>query len=455
MRKIILFVFICSSSYNVFSQQDSLLKLYKYRIDQFRAINLNANGGSQFNKIEFVSGTNRNSSSAGGFGVGLNKVKSTDKILMTASGNISSYFNSNRSENTTNTNKSRNSSAASQLGILNKWFSRNIFTELGADISASNFSSRNTSTMYPATLRNKQTDYSIAVHIGIGKGRQENIIDMQNALWLNKTLKEAGLLLKELSTEELFDLGRSITKANNTRVLDDRKRRQFALGTVDNYLQQKGLISKNDITYFSNLNDILFFAFNNNRLAGKEKFIRLTPGLSGVNIDRTQNDFIDKYEQQTKIKSALLSIGLSNYKPVNLKHQNNYGASLKLNYISNKSTDKYFSAGVLVNEFNPNTIVKQAGVNLFYQHAFYPNTRTTINLNLQSEAGYQDAEQNEGFYGTASLSGNFNYFISYRTRLTFDMGAAYRKNIYTFYQHLELQPDNIQLYVNGGISISL
>jgi hypothetical protein len=455
MRKFILFLLVFTSSYNVFSQHDSLLKIFKYRIDKFRAINLNANGGSQYSKNEFATGINKNSSSAGVFGANFNTVKSTDKILLTTSGAISSYFNSGKSENITSVNKSRSFSVGAQYSILNKWFAKKMFTELGAGVSGNNYSYKDISTTLLTTLRNKQTDYSITLNTGIGKGRLEIITDIQNALWLNKALEEAGRLSKALSSDELYELGLSITKANNTRVLDGRKRTQFALETVDNYLQQKGLISKNDIAYFSNLNDILFFAFNNYRLAGKERFIRLSPALSGVSRDRTQNDIIDKYEQRSKIKSALLSIGFNNYKPVNLKHQNNYGASVKLNYISYKSTDRYFSSGVLVNEFNGNTTIKQAGINLFYQHSLYPNTRTIINLTLQTEGGYQDADKEDSFYSTTNLSGNFNYFISYRTRLTFDIGTTYSKNIYTAYQNLQFQPDNMQLFVNAGIGISL
>lgn len=230
------------------------------------------------------------------------------------------------------------------------------------------------------------------------------------------------------------------------------------LETVDNYLQGKGLISKNDIAYFSNLNDILFFAFNNTRLAGTEKFIRFTPSISGTNNNNsqnTQNNPIDENEQTPVTKSALLSIGFNNYKPVNLKHQNNYGGYLKFNYVSNKFTAKYFTAGVLVNEFNFSTTIKQAGVNLFYEHSFYPNTRTIVNLNLQTEAGYQDAKQDKDFYGTASLSGDFNYFISYRTRLKIGAGVFYRKNIYNNSYQPVLFPDDTRLFANAGLGISL
>ena len=90
MRKTILLLLLSASSFDVFSQQDSLLKKFKYRIDHFRVINLNANGGSNYNKSEIVPNTYKGSSSSGSFGGSLYTLKSTDRILLTTSGNISS-----------------------------------------------------------------------------------------------------------------------------------------------------------------------------------------------------------------------------------------------------------------------------------------------------------------------------------------------------------------------------
>lgn len=56
MRKIILFVFLSISSVSLYSQQDSVLKNFKYRIDHYRAISLNVNGGSAYNKSDQGSG---------------------------------------------------------------------------------------------------------------------------------------------------------------------------------------------------------------------------------------------------------------------------------------------------------------------------------------------------------------------------------------------------------------
>ncbi len=455
MRKTILLLVLIVLSFQSFSQQDSLLKQFKYRIDHFRAVSLNTSTGSQFDTKELGSGKQKNSTAGGGLDVYLNTIKSTDRLLLTTSSGFSTSFNSSKSENPGNTNKYRNFSITSQFNVLSKWFSGNSFRELGTDVSAGTNSNRTSSTAFPPSLNNRNTDYAATIHTGIGKGRLENITDMQNALWLTKALNEVTRLSRQLSDREMLELGRSITKGNNTRVLDARKRTQFILETADNYLQQKGLINKTDITYFTNLNDILFFAFNNFRLAGKEKFIRLSPSISGFNKTYDQVGSITRVEQDPVIKSALLSIGFNNYIPVNLKHQNNYGAALKISYANYRSTEKYFSSATVINEFNFNTTIKQAGINLFYQHAFYPNTRTNITLGLQSEAGYQDVESESKFYGQAAITGVLSYFISYRTRFNGSISADYRKNIYNTHQNLELYPDNLRLSVSAGISINL
>lgn len=121
---------------------------------------------------------------------------------------------------------------------------------------------------------------------------------MQNALWLNKALEEATLLSRQLSGDELNELGKTITKGNNTRVVDLRKRTRFILKIVDDFFQQKEIINSTNINYFSHLNDIMFFTVNNPRLSGTEHFIRFTPEISGGGGNSTQYSLIEKNEQR-------------------------------------------------------------------------------------------------------------------------------------------------------------
>ncbi|MCW3091071.1 MAG: hypothetical protein JWP81_2140 [Ferruginibacter sp.] len=453
MKQILLLLACSITTLAAFSQQDSLLKNFKYRIAHYRAISFNASGGSQYNKSEFASGTHKNNSSSGGGGATYYALKSTDRILLTTSASLYGSFNTTQSNNVGDINKSRTFSASPRLYALNKWFSKNNFFELGTDISANYYASKSVGSSYPG--KNKSGEYLVQVNTGIGKGRLENVTDMQNAIWLSKALEASDRLSQPLSSEELNELGQTITKANNTRVLDSRKRTQFILSTIDGYLQQKNLINKTDINYFSNLNDILFFAFNTPRLSGIEKFIRFTPVIDGSGRDQHPSGAFNRYEENFFTESLVLSSGINKYTPASLIHQNNYGASLKLSYISRDITQRFYNTTGGIDELKNNAIGKQASINLFYNHAIYPSTRTIVNFYFQSEFGYQDEKNMNFYYGRANLYGALNYFISYRTRLTCNLGADYQKNAYRTYQGSTGVPENIQLYADAGIQINL
>jgi hypothetical protein len=455
MKKNLLFLVLTVSILPAFCQQDSLLQHYKYRINNYQAINFNIGAASQLNRSPVAVGTVTNSSANAGFSVGYYALKSTDRILLTTTTNLSASLGGNRYSNSNTVNKSNSFIIAPQISILNKWFSKNKFIELGADIFTNTYSNKSTDANIPGSAKYGQGQYLFAINTGVGRGRLENITDMQNALWLSKALQTVNSLSRPLSTTELNELGITITTANNTRVLDARKRTQFILEIVDNYLQQKGLINKTDIRYFSNLNDVLFFAFNNQRFSGTEKYIRFTPGINLYSSNQSQKNDTTKFKHRLNNKLLVLSAGINKYTPQNLIHQNNYGASLKLSYNNFDITDRSFTSGVITTETKANSNLKQAAVNLFYEHAIYPNTRTSINFNLQTQGGYQDFEKETRFFGSVNLMGTLNYFISYRTRLTGSLGAVYQKNVYSIEQYLNLLPDNLQLYANAGVNISL
>lgn len=455
MTKTLLTVLLSISILPAFSQQDSLLKNFKYRIDYFRAINFNLGTARQLNKDGVSSSTVTNSSTTVGFGASYFAVNSTDKILFITTAYLNGGFSSSRYNYLNSVTKSNNLAILPQINLLNKWFFKNKFIELGADLFTNTYTNKSTVDNPKDLIKSTQLQYGITFNTGIGKGRLENITDMQNALWLSKALQAANSLSQPLSASELNELGRTITTANNTRILDTRKRIQFILETVDNHLQKKGLVNKTDIKYFSNLNDILFFAFNTPRLSGTEKYIRFTPGITGYGNNQKQNSNLSKYERRFNTKSLILSTGINKYTPQNLVHQNNYGASFKVSYNSLDFIDKNFTADTITRDTKTNTNLKQAAINLFYEHSIYPNTRTSINFNLDTQGGYQDIEKKTNFFGSVNLAGTVNYFISYRTRLTASLGAIYQKNVYNIQQSLNLLPDNFRTYVNAGVNISL
>ena len=453
MSKTLLTIALSISFLSAFSQQDSLLKNFKYRIDHYQAIGLNVSGGGNYRKFNYPLGNQKYSVSSGGFGASYYSFKSTDKIQLTTSGTLYSSFSSAKTTSVNDFTKDRNFSISPSFNVLNKWFSKNNFVELGAVGNEHYNTSKHTGINYPG--KNRQGQYSIEINTGIGKGRLENITDMQNALWLNQVLMATKSLSRSLNAEELNGLGQAITKGNNTRVLDARKKTQFTLTTVDAYLQQQGLVNKTDINYFSNLNDILFYAFNEPRLSGMEKYIRFTPSMTGSSNHQTQTITSYRYKDRYTNKSIELTSGIRKYSPKNLLHQNNYCSFLKLGYLSNDVSISSFDSTGSISETKNNSVSKLASINLFYEHAIYPNTRTIITFNFQSEFGYFKTEFSKGLFGRSSLYGAINYFISYRTRLTCNIGAEYQKNTYQIYLGNRGFPENLNLYANVGVTISL
>jgi hypothetical protein len=455
MRKLLpLFVFSFFLQ-PIFAQQDSLLKTFKFRNSNFRAITLNVGAGGSLYSSGYPVNEYSSRAASGNLGGTFYRMRSTDRILQTESTSLYTGFGTNKSDGSNNNFKTTNSSLGYQSSFNNKWFSGTNFFELGTEASLSISASKNTNTDLNTVQKGRSGNQSASIIVGIGKGRLENITDMQNALWLNNTLGKEGRLSRSLSDAELNELGRTITKANNTRVLDFRKRTQFVLETIDSYFQNKGLISKTDISYFSNLNDIVFFAFNDPRLSGTELFARITPGIRNYDQSFTRQpvDLKDKIDATTK--SVRFSTGINKYVPVNLQHQNNYGAAIKLSYIANEYSDKEFNAAVLVDELALDATLKQAAIGLFFQHSIYPNTRTIINIRFDGETGYQDIDDETGFFGAAGLLSSVDYFISYRTRFTCGLNLYYQNNVYSINNYLEFQPRTFQLSANAGLQINL
>ena len=453
MKKTLLIVVLFLSVQNLFSQQDSLLKKFKYRIDAYQAVNLYLDGSSQYSKNDVAIGIAKNNSLSSAIGGSRYFLKSTDKILFSSNASLGTNLIYNKSKSTGIEVKNNSFAFQPSISVLNKWFSKNTFTELGIDLNGSIYSSKTTNISNPPSSKSNSTNYYIAINTGIGKGRLENVTDMQNALWLYKELQQEQCLRTTLTAEELTGLGQSITRGNNTRVLDARKRTKFILETVDNYLQQKGAITKTDMRYFSSLNDILFYAFNTPRYSGTEKFIRVTPGLNRSKEDIPQSIYEVKHRFTNK--SVVLNAGIRKFTPSSLVHQNNYGANVKLSYQSIDFSDRYFINDTVAYKNENKPAIKQAGIYLFFEHAIYPNTRTIVTIGVYSENGYQDFETTKGYYGKNSLIGTLNYFISYRTRLTCDLGVAYDKNNYETTRDIYFRPGVIQMVANAGLEINL
>lgn len=279
---------------------------------------------------------------------------------------------------------------------------------------------------------------------------------MQNALWLNKILTEDGNLSKALTEEEIIELAKTITTANNFRILDGRRRIKFILKKVDEYLQSKSLITKTDINYFSNLNDIIFFANNFSRKTGSTKFIKIIPTLE---LNKDSRNFIEarEYKSTTENNRTALSlrIGTENFNPLGLKHQIDYGVAVNLSLGDFKRTYKEITNNIVTNDFILRGYPKSISIDYFVGYNFYPNTRTNIGCSFGGNFGFVKDNDGSDFTNALSLNLNANYFISYNTRLIFNLLTDYNQYSNFSNGNQRLNGSNLNFNFNTGLNISL
>ena len=436
---------------SLFAQESKLLQNFKYRISNFNAVTLNADAGGGAFKEYFTSSNNNFGSSIGG---SYNFFTNTDSRKTIISTYILGALN--RGENySSSTDKNKNSFAGSNIYFNNTWYKAKNYIEIGTTIfgNSGNSSTKNYNNTEIANTKNNS--FAFLNTIAVGRGRIENVTDMQNALWLYRSLKKDKNLNRDLTAEELNNLAKSITKSKNTRVLDFRRRTKFVLKTVDGFLQEKGVIGKSDIDYFSTLNDNLFLANNFERLAGSVFYFNINPQIEGRG--NAYFDGINSFIQQNNngIKELSATFGYKKHLPKTLNRQTDFGFAFKTTIAKNTETDKkiYSNNVVLANKSIYN--IEQYGPELFYDHGLYPNTRTNINIRADANIGIQVVNNVQDNFANLKLGANINYFINYRTRFIANLGLNYQKNILDYFQRSIFLPNRLFASTKVGIDINL
>ncbi len=442
-------------SFAAFSQDKQLLKDYKYRINQYKALDLGFNTGGQSNNNYAGYGGSR--SIDGGLNVNFFAIKSTDKIYRTINSGVVGNFSSSTENSVTSTNKYKQFYVAPNVNINNKWYTESNFIELGTSIKAE-INTRNNKIIRGIIEENARSDKNVDLNfaIGVGKGRLENITDMQNALWLATILYDDKNLSRKLNKDEINDLAKVITQSNNFRILDGRKRIQYILTRIDTYLQSKGQVNKTDIKYFTNLNDVIFFANNFYRQAGTIRYIKIIPRLLNNKVISEQllaptNKNIDSYFE----KEIAIRIGFEKYKPINLINQFEYGIAANASYLENKQASKYYANNNLISDIANNLNGKKFGLDYFIGYNFYPNTRTIIGFTLNGQNGYLTYNNESGIYSRINLLAGANYFINYNTRFVINISENYNQYIYQSNSFLNQNAYGLNLAFNAGLNITL
>jgi hypothetical protein len=334
---------------------------------------------------------------------------------------FSPYYSASRSKSTSPSLNSDNRSYSFIPRIVVEseqmhYFKPNRFIGIEGVVSAS-YNEFKSQTLTTEVLR-QQFNYDVSCAFRYGIGRIEPIDDVFLAKFMADDMRANGILNADLTQGELFELGRIMADARNRRIFDFRRQRIFELTQLSNWFAARGLDSKDNILFFTTLADNWLYSFFNTRSSGRRFSIGLAPEYSALH---------DEDNQLLPNRTLGLAF-VAEYvcaRPINQFWQWDQRIALRSGF-----TDRAFPT-IVINRPGAtatNTLTASASM------GWYPSSRTFIrataalagayifSLNPQMPANFP----HDAFLIQPSLALSGNYFLDYRTRLSFNLNTNYR-----------------------------
>jgi|GEM_PF-4510636 len=340
-------------------------------------------------------------------------------------------------------------------------YSGNQFFELGYGSSV-NYSYQKNAGEFSDITNNqerKSIDGNAYIDLAIGNGRIEPISDLSLALFMLQDAVELGVNPADIHQEDIYDFAQLMAVVQNERVFDSRKKRIYELRTLYDFMESKGWVVPNDPGFFTVLTDNWIFTTYNFRNTGKRWRFGFTPEyiLDGQKTVYTDT-FTTKYTDHTFEGS--LYAQFDKVTPINVHKDNFRSHELK----GTVSTLLYGGNGP-----STNPVYFDLDFNNTFGRNWYPNSRTQIATALELNYLYHDRLDEVQFginnkrHGLmAALTGNANYFISYRTQLRVDASVSYSWNAFKNYfitpdgpVVIDSKSNGFNAYLNASIAVSI
>jgi hypothetical protein len=219
---------------------------------------------------------------------------------------------------------------------------------------------------------------NLSIPVLIGKGRIEPVEDLRLAIYILEELYKAGRIASIPTENVIIEMAKEISQIKRKRFFDSRIRKIEELQVVDSFLVVNDIISSNDITYFSVLNDQWDYGYGPTRESG----FAISAGIdNNVSFSKSSQEIIldnndpIKSDDKANVYGLGALIKLRYARPINLYWQ----------------TTTYFSTSYIVeftrNPYQLDGAIENFETNIFrtdlnYTLQFIPNSRTSFKLNI-------------------------------------------------------------------------
>ena len=277
--------------------------------------------------------------------------------------------------------------------------------------------------------------WGTTIGLGMGYGRMEDVTDAWTTIRMLKEFSRINRLKRIPEDIDIVSIAETVSKIKNARFFDSRIKRIERLKAIDKIIQEKDLITNDDISYFTTMSDVFDYSrfLRPRRFSGNIIAIDLLPHYS----------LIDQENISFSKKENLYGLGIEfrnqYYKPLTIFNQLDFGYLLRLDYSKtlSKNIKDYSSLKIFPT--------------IFVNYSYYITSRTTyysnFNFTLIHTLKSNNSIDTDSFYAM-TWANNFSYYISPRARFDFNFLMLYNNNKTIYYGNY------IQKYEWGGVNLS-
>lgn len=313
----------------------------------------------------------------------------------------------------------------------------------------------------PYNYKSTDQDYrlNVTVPLLVGTGRIEEVQDARLAVYILDDLATSGDLKRIPTNEEVMAFAQFITQTKNQRYFDSRLRKIAEITAIDSFLTVLDLKADSDASYFTLLNDNWDNSMGPLRKTGGRFSVGVIPGIS-LYFDDSEDYFhdtlsspeiIENYSNKSIARSTSSSLdftaGYTWEKPASLYWQHSINTDLTYALAKNKYNWKSYVQDTLSNETDNKIVAPYLNLNLGYIIGYYPNSRTMINLMINTRMSqiWQEVTTNDEpgleenwFMISNGLNLSCYYYVSPRLRF-----SLYINTNYSFVINDEEQPADV------------
>lgn len=454
-----IFCFFCGAlSFNTSAQE------YKYDISKYytpdivrNKLDVSFSGSGSFNNQTSSNDSVFHNTLNGSLSPTFEMYKNTRKLVSQFQVNGSFHGQSNGSEHLSDPKNSLVATQSTTNLIIGydvrfynpkkQFLSLGIHGNIGGDGNMNHFTTNSVKTK----AGNRNSAGGFGASIGLGFGRIESVEDARQAIYILDELSKKGVLTRQLSDDEIFQLSQQISRVKNKRFLDSRLHLIDEITSIDSFFVSNKLLTKSDATYFTTLYDYWQYGALNSRKSGHEFAIRVSPTVSLSSNNSLSVDSLTWAHGYSNFSRGELSLTYNYEKPVSLNWQ--HSANLSLNY-----TSTLYDSKTLPETNYPSTTSKYTHNDAYLQGSYYiryyPNTRTNYSIGLtqflslmsDDDMNSSTTSQRNIYYSLTSFNFNASYYFSPQFRLSGNAGIGCNFQSSDNYKYS---------VINGGISASL